>query len=65
MADGVARAAAAKLFAKPFDFMAKKSPFRSNYMFSQDYIDELTVRAAAPGAQRRRAGLAKRGEGDV
>ena len=24
--------------------MAKKSPFRSNYMFSQDYIDELTVR---------------------
>ncbi|GAB4820521.1 hypothetical protein N2152v2_007567 [Parachlorella kessleri] len=41
-------AAAAKLFAKPFDFMAKKSPFRSNYMFSQDYIDELTYDLVVP-----------------
>jgi hypothetical protein len=36
-------AAVAKLFAKPFDLMAKKSPFRGNYMYSQDYIDELAV----------------------
>lgn len=36
-------AAAAKLFAKPFDIMGAKSPFRGNYMFTQDYIDELAV----------------------
>lgn len=36
-------AAAARLFAKPWDWMGRKTPFRASYMFSQDYVNELQV----------------------
>lgn len=41
-------AGVAKLFAKPFDWMGKRSPVRGNFMFSQDYIDELSQDLVVP-----------------
>lgn len=49
-------AAFAKLTAKPWDWLAKKTPFRGSYMFSTDYVDELAVRVQGGARQGRGRG---------